>query len=81
MAFYNLIGHQSCSKVSWKTACQCFNFSAYGKFFVQVVIKTNLNISNELNFSDVFRKVIYIGSLAKFTCTPLGFVHSAHDQM
>ena len=26
----------------------------------------NVNISNELNFSDVYRSVNYIGSLAKF---------------
>ena len=43
----------------------CFNFSAYS-FFVKVLVESNVNISNELNFSDVYRSVNYIGSLAKF---------------
>ena len=52
--------------VSRKTACKCFscfNFSAYIRFFVNVLIKMNVNISNELNFSEVYRSVNYIGSL------------------
>ena len=28
----------------------CFNFSAYIRFFVNVLIEMNVNISNELNF-------------------------------
>ena len=32
----------------------CFNFSAYKRFFVKILIETNVNISNELNFSDVY---------------------------
>ena len=39
----------------------CFSFSAYIRFFVMVLIE-----SNELNFSDVYQNVNYIGSLAKF---------------
>ena len=31
-----------------------FNFSAYIRFFVKVLIETNVNISNEINFSDVY---------------------------
>ena len=34
----------------------------------------NVNISNELNFSDVYRSVNYIGSLAKF-------IYFARDSM
>ena len=34
----------------------CFSFSAYIRFFVKVLIETNVNISNELNFSDVLLK-------------------------
>ena len=44
----------------------CFNFSAYIRFFVRVLIETNVNISNELNFSDGYRSINCIGSLAKF---------------
>ena len=44
-----------------------FNLNAYIGLFVKVLIKTNVNISNELNFPDVHRRVNYIGSLGKFT--------------
>ena len=37
------------------------------RFFVKVLIETNVNISNELNFSYILGSVNYIGSLAKFT--------------
>ena len=37
------------------------------KIFVKVLIETNVNISNELNFSDIYRSVNYIGSLANTT--------------
>ena len=30
-------------------------------------VSVMVNVSNELNFSDVYRSVNYIGSLAKFT--------------
>ena len=62
--------HRRCSAVSRKTAFKCFTasfFSAYIKVFVKVLTETNVNISNELNVSDVYRSVNYIGSLAKFT--------------
>ena len=45
------------------------NFSACIRFFVKVLIATNVNTSNEQMFSDISRNVIYIGSLAKFTFT------------
>ena len=48
---------------------QCCNFRTYIRFFIKVLIETNVNISNELNFSDLYRNVSYIGSLAKFTFT------------
>ena len=34
-----------------------FNFSAYIRLFVEAFTGTNLNISNELNFSDVYGSV------------------------
>ena len=42
-------------------------FSTYIRFFVKVLIEMNVNRSNELNISDVYRSVNYIGSLAKLT--------------
>ena len=43
-----------------------FNHSC--KIFCQrFLVETNVNISNELNFSDVHRSVNYIGSLVQFT--------------
>ena len=36
------------------------------------LIQTNLNISNEITFSDVYRSINYIGSLAKFILIPSG---------
>ena len=47
------------------------------RFFVKVLTETNVNISNELNFSDVYRSVNYIWSLAKFARTLSGFIHFA----
>ena len=46
----------------------CFNFSAYIRFFV--LTEMNVNISNELNFSDVYRSVNYIGFI-HFACDPM----------
>ena len=31
----------------------CFNLSIYMRFSIMVLIEMNVNISNELNFSDV----------------------------
>ena len=45
----------------------CSNFSAHIKFFVKVLIKMNVNISNILNFSEVYQSANCIGSLVKFT--------------
>ena len=36
-------------------------------FLVKILIETNVNIGNELNFSEVNRSKNYNGSLAKFT--------------
>ena len=50
--------------------CKCFPASILAlifRFFVNVLTEMNVNISNELNFSDVYRSVKYIGSLANFT--------------
>ena len=47
----------------------CLNFSAYIRFFFKVLIERNVDMSNDLNFSDVFRGVNYTGSLAIFTGT------------
>ena len=69
MAFCNLIGSHHCSAVSKKTACKCFTASILAlilDFFVKVLTETNVNISSELNFPEVYRSVNYIGSLAKF---------------
>ena len=54
-----------------------FNFNAYVRFFVKILIEMNVNMSSELNFSDVYRSVNYIGSVAKFTGTPSRFIHFA----
>ena len=51
------------------------------RFFVKVLLETNANINNELNISDVYQSVKYTGLLAKFTWTPLGFIHFACDPM
>ena len=76
MALYNLIGlrrrHDVIDPIpllaeKLRVNVSCFTFSAYIRFFVNVLIEMNVNISNELNFSDVYRSVNYIGSLAKFT--------------
>ena len=45
----------------------CFNSSAYLLFIATVLIEMDVNISNELNFSGVYRSVNYIGWLTKFT--------------
>ena len=43
----------------------CFNFSAYIRFVIKVLIETNVNIS-KLNFYVVYGSVNYNGLLAKF---------------
>ena len=79
MALCNLIGHRRChdiiDTVPPLALCVnvfCFNFSAYIRFFVNVLIEMNVNIRNEFNFSDVCRSVNYIGS---------GLIHFARDPM
>ena len=39
----------------------CFILIAYLRFFVEISIETDLNISNEINCSNLFRSVNYIG--------------------
>ena len=41
----------------------------------------NVNISNELNFSEVHEGMNRSGSLAKFTLTPSGLIHFARDPL
>ena len=69
MAFYNLIGRRGCYRVGKKTVYKHLNTSilALIRFFVRVLIEIKVNISNELNFSDVYQSVNYTGLLAKFT--------------
>ena len=43
--------------------------------------ETNLNISNELTFPDVYQSENYIGSLAKFLWTPSGLIHFTRNPM
>ena len=51
----------------------CFNFSAYVRFFVNVLIEMNVNISNELNFSEVYRSIFGVHSL----CTQPNVVYTS----
>ena len=44
----------------------CFNLRAYIRFVVKVLIKTNVNISNELHYSDVYLNVNYSESHANY---------------
>ena len=70
MVIYNLIGRRRRSAVRNKTACKCFYGSILARmpdFFVKFWIEININISNERNFSAVYRSLNYIGSLAKFS--------------
>ena len=47
--------------------CKCFTASILALIFLsKILIETNVNVSNELNFSDVYVRN-YTGSLAKFT--------------
>ena len=84
MAVYNLVGRRRCSAVSRKSTCKCFSASILEliyDFFVKVLTERNVNISNELHFSDVYGSVNYIGSLANFTQTSLRFIHIVRDPM
>ena len=76
MALYNLTGWTDVCDVTDAVPLLaeklCVNvfllqFSAYIRFCINVLIEMNVNISNELNFSDVYRSVNYNVSLAKFT--------------
>ena len=73
MALFNLIGcrrHDDLTDAVPKLAekmVNCFNLSAHKRFFVKYLIEINVNISHELNFSDVYRSVNYIRSQVKFT--------------
>ena len=74
MTIYNLTGrrrrHDTVPLLAEKLRVNVFllQFSSSIRFFVNVLIEMNVSISNELNFSDVYRSVNYIiGSPAKFT--------------
>ena len=61
MAVYNLIGRRRRHDVTVplladKLRVNVFllNFSAYIRFFVNILIEMNVDISNKLNFSDVY---------------------------
>ena len=78
MVLCNLIGRrryhdliEAVSKLATKLHVNglLLQFKCSYKIFVKVLIETNVNISNELNFSDVYLSVNYIGWLAKFTFT------------
>ena len=47
----------------------CFNLSAYIRVFIKDLMETNVNISNEHSFSDVYRSVNCTETPAKFTFT------------
>ena len=66
MALYNLIGRRRCPQVAEKLRVNVLqlHFKRLFKFSAKVLIKTKINIDNELNFSDVCRSVNFIGSLA-----------------
>ena len=69
MAVYNLIGRPRCSAVSKKKRVNVLllQFQRIYKILVKILIETNIKISNELIFSDVYRSVNYTGSLAKLS--------------
>ena len=54
----------------------CLNLSVCIRFF-RILIETNVNISNELNFSDIYRSVNYNGSPEKLTWAPCSFTSHA----
>ena len=54
-----------------------FNFNAFIRFFVKVLIEQNENIINELNFPDVYRNLNYIGLLESLH-EPLRISFSLH---
>ena len=60
-------------------------FKHFIRFFVKVLIEMNVNISNELNLSDVYQSVNYTGSLpTKVYMNPLGvqgIIHFARNPM
>ena len=51
----------------WTSVTSLTLFHCVQKNSVNVLVAMNVNISNELHFSNVYRSVNYIGSLAKFT--------------
>ena len=79
MALYNLIGRRRCSAVSRKLRANILllHFERLVKIFRQGSDETNVNISNELNFADVYRSVNYSGSLSKLTRASSGFIQFA----
>ena len=65
MVLYNLIGRRrfSVGAVSRKQRVNVLllQFCAYIRFVVKILIETNVNISNELNFSDVYWCKLHCG--------------------
>ena len=73
MVLYNMIGCRRRHDVSDTVPLLVlklfsgFIFSSYDRFFNKFWVEMNVNISNELIFSDVYRTINYIVPLAKFT--------------
>ena len=76
MVLFNLIGRRrhhgviyavSKSAEPLRVNVLLLQFKLLYKLFHKILIETNVNINYELNFSDVYGSVNYIGSLAKFT--------------
>ena len=74
MALYNVTGHWRHQDIidadlfiSRKTVCECLTASVLAliRFNITVLIETNVNISGELNLSEVYQSENYTGSLAK----------------
>ena len=53
--------------------------SIFFAFFRQIKTQKNVHIRNELNFSDIYRIINDIGSLAKVTWIPSGLTYFARD--
>ena len=88
IVLYNLIGRRRRYDVNnavpllvEKTACNHFldSILAFMQDFHQILRRNECKYKQWIYFSDVYRIINYTGSLAKFTWTPLGFIHFARD--
>ena len=68
MVLCNLIGsrrYHDVTDAAEKTACKCLTASikafSFIRLFIKVLIEMNVNISEQLIFSDVYRSVNYTG--------------------